>query len=58
MAVPPYGPAIHQAIAAGNLEQMKRVASEAEKYLAEHGDVRSALEVLKAEIARHEAKRK
>jgi hypothetical protein len=37
---------------------MKRVANEAETYLSEHGDVRSALEVLKVEIARHEAKKK
>lgn len=58
MAVPPYGVAIQQAIASGSLEQMKRVAGEAEKYLSEHGDVRAALEVLKVEIARHEARRK
>jgi len=58
MAVPPYGVAIHQAIASGNLDQMKRVAKEAETHLAEHGDAWTALEVLKAEIARHEAKKK
>ena len=58
MAVPPYGVAIHQAIASGNLDQMKRVAKEAEAYLAEHGDAWAALEALKLEIARHEARKK
>ena len=58
MSIPPYGTAIHQAITSGSLDQMKRVAKEAETYLSEHGDVRSALEVLKVEIARHEAKKR
>ena len=57
-AVPPYGVVIQQAIARGQLAEMKRVAKEAEAYLAEHGDIRSALELLKIEIARHEAKGK
>ncbi len=56
MPIPPYGTAIHQAVASGNLAKMKETAASAEKYLAEHGDVRSALEVLKAEIAKVEAK--
>jgi len=58
MGVEPYGVAIHQAIASGKLDQMKRMAKEAESYLAEHGDISSALEVLKAEIAKHEARSK
>jgi hypothetical protein len=58
MPIPPYGVAIQQAIAGGSLDHMKRVAKEAETYLSEHGDVRSALEALKVEIARHEAKKK
>ena len=57
-SVLPYGPPIQQAIASGDLEHMKRIAGDAEKYLKEYGDVRSALEVLKMEIARHEAKKK
>jgi hypothetical protein len=49
-AVPPYGTAIHHAIARGELAEMKRVAREAEEFLAAHGDVRAALEILKVEI--------
>ena len=58
MPIPPYGVAIQQAIASGSIDQMKRVVKDAETFLSEHGDVRSALEVLKVEIARHEAKKK
>jgi|HubBroStandDraft_2_1064218.scaffolds.fasta_scaffold6455440_1 hypothetical protein len=54
-AVPPYGPAIHQAIGRGDLEQMRKLAESAKKWLSEHGDVSAALEALKAEIARREA---
>jgi len=54
--VPPYGVAIHNAIASGDLAQMKRVAEEAEKYLRETGDIRSALTQLKIEIAKAEKK--
>jgi hypothetical protein len=54
--VPPYGVAIHNAIARGDLAQMKRVAEEAEKYLRETGDIRSALTQLKIEIAKAEKK--
>jgi phage shock protein A len=56
-AVPPYGVAIHQAIAQGDLQRMKTVASEAEAHLRQYGDVRSALEVLKTEIAKLEQKK-
>ncbi len=58
MGVEPYGTAIHQAIASGSLEQMKKVAKAAETYLAEHGDIHAALEALKIEITKHEAKKK
>jgi len=54
--VPPYGVAIHNAIARGDLAEMKRVAGEAEQYLRETGDVRSALTQLKIEIAKAEKK--
>jgi len=54
--VPPYGVAIHNAIARGDLAEMKRVAGEAEKYLRETGDLRSALTQLKIEIAKAEKK--
>lgn len=57
MAIPPYGTAIHQAIATGDLAKMKVVARSAHEYLAEYGDVRAALEAMKAEIAKLEAKK-
>lgn len=53
--VPPYGPAIQQAIAAGDLARMRAVADHTREWVAEHGDVRAALEALEAEIARREA---
>lgn len=56
MAVPPYGPAIHQAIASGELAKMKAMEKQAEEHLKEWGDIRSALEQLKAEIAKRERK--
>jgi Domain of unknown function (DUF1843) len=49
-----YGPPIQDAIAKGDLPKMKQLATEAEKHLQEAGDVRSALEYLKIEIARLE----
>ena len=54
-----YGPPIQEAIATGDLSKMKQLAAEAEKHLQEVGDVRSALEYLKIEIARleHRAKK-
>ena len=55
-AVPPYGCAIQQAIATGDLVKMKAVAAQAQQFLTEHGDVAAALEVLKIEIARLEAR--
>ena len=57
-SVPPYGPPIQEAIAKGDLAKMKQVAAEAEQHLQQTGDVRSALEYLKIEIAKHEHKSK
>jgi hypothetical protein len=54
MSVPPYGTAIQEAIAKGDLDELRAVAKRAERYLAEHGNVPAALEVLKAEIAKAE----
>jgi hypothetical protein len=51
--VPPYGVAIHRAIASGDIHQMRQVAKEAEQFVHEHGDVSAALETLRAEIAKH-----
>jgi hypothetical protein len=53
-AVPPYGPPIQQAIAKGDLARMKQLAADAEQHLQEAGDVASALEYLKIEIAKRE----
>jgi hypothetical protein len=53
-----YGVAIHKSAASGNLADMKKVAAEAEEHLKSHGDVSAALEALKIEIAKHEAKGK
>jgi hypothetical protein len=53
---PPYGTAIQNAIAAGDLAKMKAVARQAEQYLAKQGDVSAALEALKIEIAKIEAR--
>jgi hypothetical protein len=55
-AVPPYGPPIQQAIAKGDLAQMKQLAAETERYLQEAGDVSAALEALKIAIAKAEHK--
>lgn len=55
-AVPPYGTAIHQAIAAGDVERMRALAAETEDYLRRAGDVSAALELLKMEIQRAESR--
>jgi hypothetical protein len=52
---PPYGPPIVDAIARGDLAQMKALVVQAERHLREHGDIKALLEVLKVEIARKEA---
>lgn len=54
--VPPYGVAIHQAIAAGDLDRMRALAAETEDYLRRAGDVSAALELLKLEIHRAETR--
>ena len=54
--IKPYGLAIHQAIAGGDLAKMKALAADAEHHLAQHGNVSAALEALKMEIAKLEKK--
>ncbi len=54
MSVPPYGDAIHEAIASGDLRKMKAVAKAAKEYLDEVGDLPAALQALKIEIAKAE----
>jgi hypothetical protein len=53
---PPYGPAIQQAIAGGDLAEMKRLLKDAEQFLAAHGNVSAAVEALKIEIYKLERK--
>lgn len=50
--VPPYGDPIHKAIARGNLQEMKALASSTRKYL---DDVNAALAQLEASIKRASA---
>jgi hypothetical protein len=52
--VPPYGVAIQQAIAKGDLAHMKQVAKDVEDYLNQAGNLPAALTILKAEIAKAE----
>jgi hypothetical protein len=56
MAAVMYGPAIQEAAASGDLARMKAVARQAEEHLRETGDVSAALEALKLEIAKLQAK--
>ena len=49
--VMPYGVAIQQAIAAGDLAQMTELAARTEKWLADQDALRQPLAALKAEIA-------
>lgn len=56
-SVRPYGVAITQAIASGDLDTMKQVAALAETHIDTHGDVATALYALKIEIAKIENKK-
>jgi Domain of unknown function (DUF1843) len=51
-SIPPYGVAIHDAIASGDADQMKKVAADAESYLKEYGEIGDGLKKLHAEIER------
>lgn len=48
----PYGVAIQEAVASGDLERMKTVAREVEAHLQELGNVPAAFEALKLEISK------
>jgi hypothetical protein len=54
--VPLYAVTIHHCIGEGDLPKMRQCCADAEKHLADYGDVSAALQVLKAEIAKLEAK--
>ena len=51
-----YAPAIQQAIAKGDLAEMKAMLGHAEKILKEQGDLSAAIESLRIEIAKLESK--
>lgn len=48
--VPPYGPAIQDAIASGDINRMRQVADDAEKYLQEYGEIGDGLKKLRAAL--------
>jgi hypothetical protein len=50
-----YGPAIHEAIAKGDLEELRSLQQQAEEHLNEWGNVPAAYEVLKAELGKLES---
>lgn len=52
--VPPYGEAIQQAVASGDVAKMKAVAKEAEGFISQWGNIPAALEALRLEIAKAE----
>jgi len=52
--IPLYGVTIHHCIAGGKLDEMKKLVKQAEQFLHDHGDVRTALDLLKLEIAKLE----
>jgi hypothetical protein len=54
MSVEPYGPSIQEAVAKGDLEEMRAIARVAEEHVREHGNVAAALEALRVEIAKVE----
>ncbi|MEW5511313.1 DUF1843 domain-containing protein [Pseudomonas asiatica] len=53
--VPPYGVAIQQAIATGNLKAMKELVVRVDELLVQQGDLRTMLELLRVEIYRIES---
>ncbi|AAY59189.1 conserved hypothetical protein [Burkholderia mallei ATCC 23344] len=55
--VTPYGVAIHQAIADGDLAQMKSLRTQAQALLAQQGNLATALELLEVEIAKLERRK-
>ncbi|PXA87352.1 DUF1843 domain-containing protein [Caulobacter sp. D4A] len=52
---PLYAVTITDAIASGEIEQLKKLAAEAEAHIQQYGDVPTLLAALKIEIAKLEA---
>jgi len=57
MNIKPYGVAVTDAIASGDLARLKEAQAAAEAHLAEYGDVARLLPLLKLEIAKLEGKK-
>lgn len=51
--IPLYAAAITEAIAKGDLAQLRQLETLAETHLKEHGDIGALLSQLKVEIAKH-----
>ena len=58
IAVEPYGPSIHAAIAQGDLRKMKDLVPVTEAAIQQSGNLAASLELLKVEIAKLEYARK
>ncbi|NGM48071.1 DUF1843 domain-containing protein [Caulobacter sp. 602-2] len=52
---PLYAVTITDAVAAGDLEQLKKLEAEAQEHLNQYGDIATLLAALKIEIAKAEA---
>ncbi len=52
MSIKPYGVAVTDAIASGDLARLKEAEAAAEAHLAEYGDIPTLLALLKVEIAK------
>ncbi len=58
MSIKPYGVAVTDAIASGDLARLKEAEAAAEAHLAEYGDIPTLLALLKVEIAKLEGRGK
>lgn len=56
MSIMPYGVAITDAIASGELAKLKAAEQAAEQHLQQYGDIPTLLALLKVEIAKLEAR--
>ncbi|PVM88864.1 DUF1843 domain-containing protein [Caulobacter radicis] len=54
MNIKPYGVAVTDAIASGDLSRLKEAEAAAEAHLAQYGDVKTLLALLNVEIAKLE----
>lgn len=58
MGIVLYATAIHEAVGRGDLEELRSLDRQAREHLEEWGNVPAAVEVLRAEIAKVEAREK